>query len=183
MLNIILSLIVKVSAMGSPLVETFEPSKYCFLMTEINFDTANDTVDCLRATGNKLYMNSPGGIVPAGEIIMEYVKANNVTVFCDNCFSMAANIWLNAPKREIHANSMFMMHYIWCMWVGPATIEDLRQQADRMEHDTEKFLDVLSSYQKNYFIKKMKKGDFYFNRKALDLIDIKYTVMVKNEDK
>lgn len=181
MINLLLVFIVKVSAMGAPPpVQKFNADDYCFLVEQINQETTDEILNCLKTTGRKkLYINSPGGIVPFGQMILDYVKTNNITVFCDNCFSMAANIWLNAPKREMHADSKFMMHYIWCYWVGPATIKDLRTQADKMERDTEAFLKDLTDFQRSFFISKMKKSDFYFAKKTVDDLGIKYILMVK----
>lgn len=181
MINLLLVFIVKVSAMGAPPpVQKFNADDYCFLVEKIDQESTDMILDCLKTTGKKkLYLHSPGGIVPFGQMILAYVKENNITVFCDSCYSMAANIWLNAPKREMHADSKFMMHYIWCYWIGPATIKDLRIQADKMERDTEAFLKDLTEYQRSYFIFKMKQSDFYFNKKTIDHLGLNYKLMVK----
>jgi len=179
MLNIIFSLFVFANGMGSPPPKkTFNPNEYCYLVDMIDYDTVNEAIDCLSKNKSlKLYLDSQGGIVQAGELLIDYVNKNNTTVFCDMCYSMAANIWLNAKNREAYKDSDFMMHYIWTIIRGPMTIKTLRQLADRLENETEGFLDCLESSQKSYFILKMRQGDFFFTTKTLDLLYLDYTML------
>lgn len=179
MISIIFSFFMFANGMGSPPPKkTFNPEQYCYLTDMIEYNSVQATIDCLSKDKSlKLYLNSQGGIVQAGEILIDYVNKNNTTVFCNTCYSMAANIWLNAKNREAHKGSDFMMHYIWTIIRGPMTIKTLRELADRLQYETERFLDCLDSSQKSYFILKMREDDFFFTTKTLDLLYIEYTML------
>jgi ATP-dependent protease ClpP protease subunit len=178
-INLIFSLLMFANGMGNPPPKKlFYVEEYCYLVGVIDFDSVKDTLDCLSKDKNsKLFISSPGGIVQAGELIIDHVNKNNTVVFCDSCYSMAAIIWLNAENREMHENSDFMMHYIWTYIRGPVTITSLRKLADKLESYSEQFLNCLDQSQKSYFIFKMKKGDFWFTKQTVDLLFLDYTLV------
>lgn len=179
MLSFLFSTILSTSAMSGPISKVkFNSEEYCYLVDKIDAETVAETLQCLDVNKNsKLYLNSPGGLVSEGVKVLNYVKVNNVTVLCKKCYSMAAIIWLNAKNKEIFEDSHIMMHYIWTFIFGPMKIKDLRKLADDLEKASEELIPNSDMVTKHYIISKMKKGDFYFGKKTIDLLNIQYILV------
>jgi ATP-dependent protease ClpP protease subunit len=178
-LSLLFTTILSVSAMGNPPPKTpFISSEYCYLEGTVDQETVEEALYCLHNNpNNKLYLDSPGGLVNEGVKLLAFVKKNNTTVLCKKCYSMAAVIFLNAKHKEVFPDSKIMMHYIWTFIIGPFRISDLRKLADNLEKASEELIPNNDQAAKQYIISKMKKGDFYFGVKTLDLLNIQYKLL------
>jgi ATP-dependent protease ClpP protease subunit len=163
---------------GPPVSGKFDSSNYCYLVEQVNKETVDAVLECLNANkSSKLFLDSPGGLVHEGVRIIEFVKDNNTAVLCKRCYSMAAIIFLNAKNKEIFEDSQVMMHYIWTIICGGVRIKDLRDLADKLEKDSEELIPEDGTVMKKYIISKMKKGDFFFGKKTLDVLNVRYRLL------
>lgn len=177
MLSFILSAFISLSP-----AKEFNAKDYCPLITQINFETVDAAIDCLKKKNKKkLFVHSPGGMMDAGDELIKYVNKNRITVLCVHCSSMAAFLWLNADRKELGEGAEMMIHYGFAMLpeMTPLTIEELRNIADSLESHAESYLTCLTEEQRNHFKTEMKKGDYWFNQELIDKLGIKYTLINK----
>lgn len=174
MLLLILSTLISLSP-----AKEFKPKDYCYLTKGIDFASVAETIKCLKAGKSKLFVFSNGGIVPAGDILLEYVNRKSVTVLCLKCYSMAGFLWINAKNKELAEDASMMFHYAYVR--SPADmildINFCRTLANDLEILSESYLSNLSAYQRKFFIKMMREGDFFFEQDVLDALQIKYTLI------
>ena len=177
MISIILSALVSMAS-----AKEFKAKEYCPLVTVITHESVANSIACLKKQSNKkLFVMSPGGDMAAGAVLIDYVNRKEVTVLCVKCYSMAAFLWLNADKKEFGEGGDMMVHYGYTFFhpEQPATIPLLRETADHLEKETESLLNKCTAFQRYYFIKQMKQGDYWFGKDELDSLQIKYTLINK----
>lgn len=175
MLSLILSALVSMAP-----AKEFKAKDYCPLVSVVTHASVAEAIQCLDKQKNKkLFVMSPGGDVAAGSVLVNYVNKKSVTVLCVRCYSMAAFLWLNADKKEFGEGGDMMVHYAWTMLPPdtPLTIPLLRELANDLELLTESFLTKCTAFQRDYFIKEMKKGDYYFGEDELNSLQIKYILI------
>lgn len=174
MISFIFSLIISISN-----AEQFKPQDYCILNGVITHETIVPVITCLKSK-KKLFVDSGGGMLEAGDVLLRYVNKHKIAVLCLKCYSMAAFLWINADNKEFAENGSLMFHYAYTIVPegGVLTIEEMRRHADELETQTENYMNCLSKENKEFFIKKMKaNGNYFFGQGVLDSLGIKYKLI------
>lgn len=95
----------------------------------------------------KFNINCDGGYVEDGFAIYDYMRTSGKNIYCNiegGCHSMAVVLLLAAPaeNRSAQKHATSLIHCVRCDWYGDATADDLRKEADFLEQQQEKILDI-----------------------------------------
>lgn len=108
-------------------------------------------LDSLKGKDLNIYINSDGGLVPAGLAMAHMIERHDgkTTAIVDGyCCSIATQIFFAADKCQIHKNSYLMIHKPWSIAQGDAN--EMRKVAE--------ILDTLQNGNETTYCKKAREG-------------------------
>ena len=91
-------------------------------------------LDGLKGKDLKIYINSDGGLIPAGLAMAHMIERHDgkTTAIVDGyCCSIATQIFFAADKCQIHENSYLMIHKPWSVAQGDAN--EMRKVAEILD--------------------------------------------------